>query len=97
MDNDLERFLRLAGNAAQVLAPMLIPGGGLAATAIKAGIQNGPAIAEAAEGMITALKAAKRAHSGSVPAEAVKGEVGLMEKVRAHAERTFDRAERGDG
>lgn len=81
MDDSTERLLRLLGNAAQIAAP-LIPGGGIAV--------------EAGQAILAALKAAKALHGGSVPPEAAKGEAMLMEKVCAHAERTFDRAERGD-
>jgi flavin-dependent dehydrogenase len=75
-------LLSLIGQAAQVLAPQVVQGAG---TAIKAG-----------KALSDAFKAAKSLNGGTAPADAEAQHNALFDRVMAHADATFDRAERGD-
>lgn len=72
-------ILSLLGQAAKQLAPMIVPGAG-------------PAIA-LGESIVKALDDGKEANGGQLPPEAADGHSALYNKVKAHADSTFDRLE----
>jgi hypothetical protein len=55
----------------------------------------GPALG-LGQAIVSAIGVLKPHHPGPLPPEVEQGEAGLIEKVTAHADRTFDRAEQGD-
>lgn len=78
---DLGPILSMLGNAAKQLAPMVVPGAG-------------PAIA-AAEALGRAFTTIKQENGGKAPAEAEAASRALFDRVKAHADSTLSRLERG--
>lgn len=77
---NFDAILKMVGQAAETLAP-LVPGGG-------------PALA-AAKALTDAFGALKQANGGTAPADAEAAHDALFAKVMAHADRTLGRLEGG--
>lgn len=75
--------LSMLGQAAAAMAPNVVSG---ATNIIKAG-----------KALSDAFKSVKTANGGSAPVDAEAQHDALFNRVMEHADKTFDRAERGDG
>jgi hypothetical protein len=69
---------------------------GQLASAIVPGVANAEKLFEAGKSAIEAFKHLKDANGGTAPADAEASHRALVDKVNAHAESTFGRAEGGD-
>jgi 1-deoxy-D-xylulose 5-phosphate reductoisomerase len=83
--------LAMLGNAAAAINPQL----GSAVRAGTAAFANRDKLLAAGKSLSAAFTSLKEANGGTAPADAEAKHDALFAKVKAHAERTFDRAEGG--
>ena len=83
---NLNGILSSLGSLSSSIAGLIVPGA-----------DNLPKLIEAGKSAIDAFKHLKDANGGEAPESAEASHQALVEKVNAHAEATFGRAEGGQG